>query len=114
MKQERLDHDIVISGVVKVEIENLINIANKVINVLKLDSSVTAIKEVSRINIISSDSSMPPPIIVTFNRKEDRDKVLFNKRGFIFESTMIDDTFLKRPVYINENLIQSCSRKQEI
>lgn len=35
IKQERLDHDIVINGVVKVKNENLIDIANNVIDIFK-------------------------------------------------------------------------------
>lgn len=52
----------------------------------------------------SETSGLPPPIIIKFNKKVDKELVLKNKKGITLDTSLIYPDSEKRYIYINENM----------
>lgn len=110
-KQMVLNNNIIISGIMHKEDENIDEIVNAVF--FKIDAQVVQsdIKDIIRISKKNGVSGLPNPIIVRFNLKSKRDEVLLKNKNKKIESSFLFSNETSRPIYIGEELT---SRRQFI
>lgn len=76
VRQEMIDHNLVISGLNETEDENLEELIHTLTKTLKVETNTNYLKEVYRQPTENSRSSLPAPVVVEFHHKATRDHIL--------------------------------------
>lgn len=109
-EQQTLSNNLLISGIEQKDDENINDIIIEIANKLDVTLTNDDIEFSKRNNKNGNESGLPPDIIINFKNKENKIKIMKNKKTKTLNTKMLDSIKNRvehRAFYINEQLIRS-------